>query len=133
MRGAPPFNLRLRRSACRALALPLALSLWLVAPEDSRAASPWRIVILTGADPTQPAAVLQDRAFRRALEAANMDAADIDLIIVATATPDQTFPASATLVQSFRRTRREALCGAAGRTRRCRLISRPRSVRSGKR
>ncbi len=39
-------------------------------------------------------------ASRRALEAAAMDAADIDLIILATATPDQTFPATATKVQA---------------------------------
>ncbi len=39
-------------------------------------------------------------ASRRALEAANMQASDIDLIIVATATPDQTFPATATKVQA---------------------------------
>ena len=38
-------------------------------------------------------------AARRALEAAGMDAKDIDLIILATATPDQTFPATATKVQ----------------------------------
>ncbi|WP_408589938.1 beta-ketoacyl-ACP synthase III [Novosphingobium sp.] len=38
-------------------------------------------------------------AARRALEAAGIDAASIDLIIVATATPDQTFPATATIVQ----------------------------------
>ncbi|WP_164115440.1 beta-ketoacyl-ACP synthase III [Sphingorhabdus sp. Alg239-R122] len=39
-------------------------------------------------------------ASRHALEAAAMDAADIDLIILATATPDQTFPATATKVQA---------------------------------
>jgi 3-oxoacyl-[acyl-carrier-protein] synthase-3 len=39
-------------------------------------------------------------AARRALDAAGMSAADIDLIVLATATPDQTFPASATLVQA---------------------------------
>jgi 3-oxoacyl-[acyl-carrier-protein] synthase-3 len=39
-------------------------------------------------------------AARRALEAAGVDASEIDLIILATATPDQTFPASATLVQT---------------------------------
>ena len=39
-------------------------------------------------------------AARRALDAAGMDATDIDLIVLATATPDQTFPASATLVQA---------------------------------
>lgn len=46
-------------------------------------------------------ATLGAQAARRALDAANMDAADIDLIIVATATPDQTFPASATIVQNL--------------------------------
>jgi 3-oxoacyl-[acyl-carrier-protein] synthase III len=38
-------------------------------------------------------------AARKALDAAGMTATDIDLIIVATATPDQTFPACATVVQ----------------------------------
>lgn len=38
-------------------------------------------------------------AARRALGAAGMEAASIDLIILATATPDQTFPATATKVQ----------------------------------
>jgi 3-oxoacyl-[acyl-carrier-protein] synthase-3 len=42
---------------------------------------------------------LGTEAARRALEAAGVDAKAIDLIIVATATPDQTFPASATIVQ----------------------------------
>lgn len=31
---------------------------------------PWRVVLLSGADPTQPAVLLLDRSFRRALEAA---------------------------------------------------------------
>ncbi|MEO6093550.1 MAG: beta-ketoacyl-ACP synthase III [Novosphingobium sp.] len=35
----------------------------------------------------------------RAIEAAGIDAKSIDLIVLATATPDQTFPASATIVQ----------------------------------
>ena len=39
-------------------------------------------------------------AARRALEMADVAATDIDLIILATATPDQTFPASATTVQA---------------------------------
>jgi 3-oxoacyl-[acyl-carrier-protein] synthase III len=39
-------------------------------------------------------------AARRALASAGMAASDIDLIVLATATPDQTFPASATLVQA---------------------------------
>lgn len=38
-------------------------------------------------------------AARAALAAAGLDAADIGLIILATCTPDQTFPASATIVQ----------------------------------
>jgi 3-oxoacyl-[acyl-carrier-protein] synthase III len=38
-------------------------------------------------------------AAQRALESAGIDASAIDLIILATATPDQTFPASATIVQ----------------------------------
>ncbi|KEQ52974.1 beta-ketoacyl-ACP synthase III [Sphingobium chlorophenolicum] len=39
-------------------------------------------------------------AAKAALEAAGIGAQDIDLIILATATPDQTFPASATIVQA---------------------------------
>ncbi|ARS28612.1 beta-ketoacyl-ACP synthase III [Sphingomonas sp. KC8] len=39
-------------------------------------------------------------ASRRALDAAGMDASAIDLIVLATATPDQTFPSSATKVQA---------------------------------
>ncbi|NCP01253.1 MAG: 3-oxoacyl-ACP synthase, partial [Sphingomonadales bacterium] len=38
-------------------------------------------------------------AARKAMQAAGFGSADIDLIIVATATPDQTFPATATIVQ----------------------------------
>ncbi len=40
-------------------------------------------------------------AAKEALKSANMAASDIDLIIVATATPDQTFPATATIVQNI--------------------------------
>jgi 3-oxoacyl-[acyl-carrier-protein] synthase III len=39
-------------------------------------------------------------AAQKALDAAGLAASEIDLIILATATPDQTFPASATLVQA---------------------------------
>jgi 3-oxoacyl-[acyl-carrier-protein] synthase-3 len=42
---------------------------------------------------------LATEAARKALAAANMDASEIDLIVLATATPDQTFPATATMVQ----------------------------------
>lgn len=38
-------------------------------------------------------------AARKAIEAAGIDAASIDLIILGTTTPDQTFPATATIVQ----------------------------------
>lgn len=38
-------------------------------------------------------------AARKALEAAGVDGGDVDLIVLATATPDQTFPATATAVQ----------------------------------
>lgn len=39
-------------------------------------------------------------AARKALACANMQASEIDLVIVATSTPDNTFPATATLVQA---------------------------------
>lgn len=45
-------------------------------------------------------ASLATDAARAALDAAGTAAADIDLIVLATATPDQTFPASATKVQA---------------------------------
>lgn len=45
-------------------------------------------------------ATLGTAAARAALDAAGLDPAEIDLIILATATPDQTFPASATKVQA---------------------------------
>ena len=46
-------------------------------------------------------ATLGADAAAKALAAAGVDAASIDLIILATATPDQTFPASATKVQAM--------------------------------
>lgn len=45
-------------------------------------------------------ATLATDAARSALDAAGLEASAIDLIILATATPDQTFPASATKVQA---------------------------------
>lgn len=39
-------------------------------------------------------------ASRMAIEHAGLDAADVDLIVLATTTPDQTFPATATRIQS---------------------------------
>ncbi|MBE7636935.1 beta-ketoacyl-ACP synthase III [Sneathiella sp. P13V-1] len=38
-------------------------------------------------------------AAKKALEAAGLEADDIDLVLVATATPDETFPATATVIQ----------------------------------
>ena len=68
-------------------------------------------------------ATLAVEACRRALEAASLQPEDIGLIVLATATPDQTFPSSATKVQallgrpqspgwrSFRRRRQCSGCG----------------------
>jgi 3-oxoacyl-[acyl-carrier-protein] synthase-3 len=56
-----------------------------------------RFRYIAGTDETT--ASLAADAARHALDAAGMTADDIDLIIVATATPDQTFPATATKVQ----------------------------------
>jgi len=53
------------------------------------------------AGPDETTATLGAQAARNALDAAGMTAADIDLIIVATCTPDQTFPAAATKVQDM--------------------------------
>src|SRR5947207_5144764 len=43
---------------------------------------------------------LATKAARAALEHAKAEARDIDLIVLATATPDQTFPSTATKVQA---------------------------------
>ncbi len=51
------------------------------------------------AEADETTATLGAEAARNALAAADMSAEDIDLIIVATATPDQTFPATATIIQ----------------------------------
>ncbi|MEG3181562.1 beta-ketoacyl-ACP synthase III [Sphingomonas sp. LT1P40] len=52
------------------------------------------------AGPGETTATLATDAAKAALAAAGTAAADIDLIVLATATPDQTFPASATKVQA---------------------------------
>lgn len=54
---------------------------------------------IAGEDETT--ATLGADAARKAIEAAGIEASTIDLIILATATPDQTFPASATKVQAM--------------------------------
>jgi 3-oxoacyl-[acyl-carrier-protein] synthase-3 len=51
------------------------------------------------AEPDVGSSDLATEAARRALEAAKVDAAAIDLIIVATSTPDMVFPSTACLVQ----------------------------------
>ncbi|ALH80857.1 beta-ketoacyl-ACP synthase III [Sphingopyxis macrogoltabida] len=53
------------------------------------------------AEPDETTATLGAAAAKEALAAAGLDPADIGLIIVATATPDNTFPASATKVQAL--------------------------------
>lgn len=53
------------------------------------------------AEPDETTATLAADAARQALAAAGLGASDIGLIIVATATPDNTFPASATKVQAL--------------------------------
>jgi len=52
------------------------------------------------AGPDETTATLAADASKAALAAAGLDAGDIDLIVLATATPDQTFPATATKVQA---------------------------------
>jgi 3-oxoacyl-[acyl-carrier-protein] synthase-3 len=51
------------------------------------------------AQPDETTATLAIEASRQALAAAGREPADVDLIVLATATPDQTFPATATIVQ----------------------------------
>ncbi|MBI0475977.1 ketoacyl-ACP synthase III [Sphingomonas sp. MA1305] len=53
------------------------------------------------AAPGETTATLAADAARGALAAAGLTAQDIDLIVLATATPDQTFPATATKVQAM--------------------------------
>ena len=53
------------------------------------------------ADGTETTATLAHAAALKALEHAGIGAADIGLIVLATATPDQTFPSSATKVQAM--------------------------------
>lgn len=53
------------------------------------------------AEADETTATLGAAAAQKALEAAGLTAADIGLIIVATATPDNTFPATATKVQAL--------------------------------
>jgi len=48
---------------------------------------------------SETTATLATEAARRALEAAGVAPSEIDLIVLATTTPDQTFPATATIVQ----------------------------------
>lgn len=52
------------------------------------------------ADPDETTSSLATEAAKNAIEAAGIEASSIDLIILATATPDQTFPATATIVQN---------------------------------
>jgi len=47
----------------------------------------------------EPTSILAERAARRAIEAAQIDVESIDLIVLATTTPDQIFPSSACIMQ----------------------------------
>ncbi len=51
------------------------------------------------AEPDETTGSLATEAARAAIAAAGVQAKDVDLIVLATATPDQTFPATATIVQ----------------------------------
>ncbi len=53
------------------------------------------------AGPEETTATLAADAAKAAIAAAGLSAQDIDLIVLATATPDQTFPATATKVQAM--------------------------------
>ena len=53
------------------------------------------------AEDGETTASLATDAARRALEQAGAEASEVDLIVLATATPDQTFPSSATKVQAM--------------------------------
>src|SRR3546814_8228287 len=53
------------------------------------------------ASPEETTATLAADAGRAAIAAAGVAAQDVDLIVLATATPDQTFPSSATKVQAM--------------------------------
>lgn len=52
------------------------------------------------AGPGETTGTLATAAAREAMDAAGLEPGDIDLIVLATATPDQTFPATATKVQA---------------------------------
>lgn len=52
------------------------------------------------AEPDETTSTLATEAAQKAIEAAGIEASSIDLIVLATATPDQTFPATATIVQN---------------------------------
>ena len=61
------------------------------------------------ADASETTTVLAERAARRALESAQVTPTELDLIVVATTTPDQVFPSTACQLQA----RLEAKMGAA--------------------
>jgi 3-oxoacyl-[acyl-carrier-protein] synthase-3 len=52
------------------------------------------------AAPGETTCDLAERAARRAIEAAGIDASDLDLVVVATTTPDKVFPSTACLLQA---------------------------------
>ena len=60
------------------------------------------------ADERTASSDLAERAARRALEMAGVEPADVDLIVVATVTPDMAFPSTACVVQDRLKARRSA-------------------------
>ncbi len=77
------------------------------------------------ADPDQAASDLALPAARRALEEAGVDPAELDLIVVATATPDMLFPATAAIVADELGRAQRGRLRSSGRLHRLRL--RPRA------
>ena len=84
------------------------------------------------ADDSETTSSLATVAARNALDAAGIDAGEIGLIVLATATPDHTFPATATQVQAAiqpnSRTARSVAAGASLSM--CRRSVRASSTRS---
>ena len=73
---------------------------WSTPPTNGSSSAPASAAAISPAKARPPRRSPTDAA-RNALDAAGLDAADIGLIVLATATPDQTFPSSATKVQAL--------------------------------
>lgn len=106
MIASPPFYARIRGtgSALPARCVDNATLCAELAQQGIETSDDW-IVGRTGirqrylADSSETSSVLGARAARNAIDAAGMVASDIDLIVVATSTPDYVFPSTACLIQ----------------------------------